>query len=311
MVEKLLGGDVRALARCITMVEENAPGAPDILREVFPSTGRATVIGITGSPGAGKSSLVDKLLTSYRREGKRVGVVAVDPSSAYSGGAILGDRIRMQEHAVDSSVFIRSMATRGYLGGLSRASADAVDLMDAAGYDPIIVETVGVGQDEIDVVRASDVVCVVLVPGMGDDIQAIKAGILEIADLFVVNKADKPGVNRLIMDIEFMLSLAGGKQDRQPEILKTVAVKDEGIEELRKAIGVFTLEAGDQFRTGRRRERAEARFLAVLSERLLATVLEQAVGEQRLQQLVDRIAEREMDPYSAVETVLAQVEVKE
>ena len=310
MVEKLLAGDIRSLARGISMVEENAAGAADLLRKTFPSTGRATVIGITGSPGAGKSSLVDKLLSAYRRRGARVGVVAVDPSSAYSGGAILGDRIRMQEHSIDSDVFIRSMATRGCLGGLSRATADAVDLMDAAGYDPIIVETVGVGQDEIEVVRASDVVCVVLVPGMGDDIQAMKAGILEIADLFVVNKADKPGVNRLIADIEYMLALATGSQHRQPEILRTVAVRDEGIEDLQEAIGQFMKKAGVQHRDKRRRERAEARFRTVLSEQLLAHVLERAVGEQRFQQLVDSIAGREIDPYSAVESVLTKVEIK-
>jgi LAO/AO transport system kinase len=196
-VERVVSGDVRALARAISVVEENAPGSAALLRGVFPHTGRATVIGITGSPGAGKSSLVDRLVASFRQQGKRVGVVAIDPSSAYSGGAILGDRVRMQGHATDDGVFIRSMASRGHLGGLSRAASDAVDLMDAAGYDPVIIETVGVGQDEIEVARAADVVSVVLVPGMGDDIQAIKAGILEIADLFVINKADRPGAAKV------------------------------------------------------------------------------------------------------------------
>jgi len=193
LVDRLARGDVRALARAISLVEEDAPSAVEVLREAFPLTGKATVLGVTGSPGAGKSSLVDRLVGVLRGEGRRVGVVAVDPSSAFSGGAILGDRVRMQQHAADADVFIRSMASRGHLGGLSRAASDAVDLMDAAGYDPILVETVGVGQDEIEVARAADVVAVVLVPGMGDDVQAIKAGILEIADVFVINKADRPG----------------------------------------------------------------------------------------------------------------------
>ena len=220
MTQALLAGDVRALARAISMVEENRPAAVSLLQEVFPRTGSATVIGLTGSPGSGKSSLVDRLVAAFRSEGKRVGVIAVDPSSAFSGGAILGDRVRMQDHAGDRDVFIRSMATRGYLGGLSRATNDAIDLMDAAGYDPILVETVGVGQDEVDVVKTADVVAVVLVPGMGDDIQAIKAGILEIADLFVINKADRPGADRLESELAYMLDLASGSSRVKPEILR-------------------------------------------------------------------------------------------
>jgi LAO/AO transport system kinase len=309
-VEALRSGSVRALARGISMVEENAPGAVALLKEAFPHTGKATVIGVTGSPGAGKSSLVDRMVGSFRREGRRVGVVAVDPTSAYSGGAILGDRIRMQEHALDEGVFIRSMATRGCLGGLSRASADAVDLMDTAGYDPIIIETVGVGQDEIEIVRASDVVCVVLVPGMGDDIQAIKAGILEIADLFVVNKSDKPGADRLISDLDYMLSLASGPKSFRPDILKTVAVRDEGVKELCLGIQEFIRDAGDARREHRRKDRAETRFRTILSEKLSALVMERVFQGQELEQLLDRIADRTTDPYTAVGQVLARVEVK-
>ena len=310
MVEDLRGGSVRALARGISMVEENAPGAADLLKEAFPHTGGATVIGVTGSPGAGKSSLVDRMVGSFRKAGRRVGVVAVDPSSAYSGGAILGDRIRMQEHALDDGVFIRSMATRGCLGGLSRTTADAIDLMDAAGYDPVIVETVGVGQDEIEIVRASDAVCVVLVPGMGDDIQAIKAGILEIADLFVINKADKPGVDRLITDLEYMFSLASGPQQFRPQILKTVAVRNEGVEELCRGIDTFIRNAGDTRKASRRRDRAESRFRTILSEKLSGRVMDRVFQGEDLERLLDRIAERKTDPYTAVGEVLARVEVR-
>lgn len=309
LLEFLRQGSVRALARGISMVEENVQGSVDLLKEAFPHTGRATVIGVTGSPGAGKSSLVDRMVGGFRKEGRRVGVVAVDPSSAYSGGAILGDRIRMQEHALDDGVFIRSMATRGYLGGLSRAAADAIDLMDTAGYDPVIVETVGVGQDEIEVVRASDVVCVVLVPGMGDDIQAIKAGILEIADLFVINKADKPGADRLITDLEYMMSLAGSPETR-PEIMKTVAVRDQGVDELRLGIDRFIQRSDEARKQRRRKGRAEARFRTILSERLTAAVMERLFQGNELDRLLDDIARRDTDPYTAVGKILDRVEVR-
>ena len=227
LLDRLRAGDVRAVARCISMVEEGVPSAVDVLRGAFPHTGRATVLGVTGSPGAGKSSLVDRLVGSYREAGHRVAVVAVDPSSAYSGGAILGDRVRMMRHATDDGVFIRSMATRGHLGGLSRATNDVIDLLDAAGYDPILVETVGVGQDEVDVVKTADAVAVVLVPGMGDDIQAIKAGILEIADLFVINKADREGADRLQAELDYMLALVEQPDRPKPCLLYTSDAADE------------------------------------------------------------------------------------
>src|SRR5215470_6775473 len=215
---RVAAGETVALARAISLVEEESTLGKSVLADLFPRTGRAAVVGVTGPPGAGKSSLVNRLIAHYRSQGRSLGVVAVDPSSAFSGGAVLGDRIRMQEHALDPEVFIRSMATRGRFGGLSRATRDAVDLMDAAGRDPILLETVGVGQDEVDVVRAADTVLVVLTPGQGDDIQAIKAGLLEIADLFVINKADHPGADRLRADLEGMLSLAESK-DWTPPIL--------------------------------------------------------------------------------------------
>ena len=309
-VERLLAGDPRALARAISLVEENAPAAVELLRSAYPHAGRATVLGITGSPGAGKSSLVDRLVTRYRRDQERVGVVAVDPSSAYSGGAILGDRVRMLDHSADAGVFIRSMATRGHLGGLCRAANDAIDLMDAAGYDPVLVETVGVGQDEIDVVRTADVVAVVLVPGMGDDIQAIKAGILEIADLFVINKADRHGADRLQAELDYVLSLAESPDRPKPRIVRTIAVQDEGIEELRDAIESFLAATADRRPDGRRRDRAESRFLALLSERVTDRLLREVLGDGELERIVDAIARRERDPYSAVDAVLSRLEVR-
>jgi LAO/AO transport system kinase len=303
LVDRLLSGDVRALARAISAVEENAAGSADLLRGVFPHTGRATVVGVTGSPGAGKSSLVDRLVASFREQGRRVGVVAVDPSSAYSGGAILGDRVRMQGHAEDPGVFIRSMASRGHMGGLSRAASDAVDLLDAAGYDPVLIETVGVGQDEIEIARAADVVTVVLVPGMGDDIQAIKAGILEIADLFVINKADRPGADKVAAELEAMMGLAPAAAPRPP-IFKTVATSGEGVAALRDGLVAYVSAAGATLRAKRRWERAEMRFLGVLTERFLRDVRGRLLPGERFSEIVTEIAERRIDPYTAAHRLL-------
>ncbi len=310
LVRRLAAGDVRSLARAISLVEEFAPSAPAILREAFPLAGAATILGVTGAPGAGKSTLVDRLVARLRAAGRRVGVIAVDPSSAYSGGAILGDRVRMQDHASDPGVFIRSMATRGHLGGLSRAAGDAIDLMDAAGYDPIVVETVGVGQDEVEIARTADVVAVVLVPGMGDDIQAIKAGILEIADLFVINKADRPDADRLAADLQAMMALVPEDGRPRPSIYRTIAVRDEGVAELEEGIRRFAGGPGTARRGERRRERADARFRAILYERLVGGVLARVLPGDALRAAVDEIAERRTDPYTAADRVLSRVEVR-
>jgi len=310
LVDRILKSDVRALARGISRVEENSASAAEMLRDLYPHTGRATVLGLTGAPGSGKSSLVDRLTALYRSRGKRVGIVAVDPSSAFSGGAILGDRVRMQEHATDPDVFVRSMATRGFLGGLARASNDAIDLLDAGGFDPILVETVGVGQDEIDIVKTADVVSVVLVPGMGDDIQAIKAGILEIADLFVINKSDRDGADRVQADLEYMLSLVPHEDLPRPEIFRTVATANEGIAELDDGVTRFLAGAGKRRHGQRRRDRARARLQAVLGEQLLARVQREALPGHAFDDLVRRVADREIDPYSAVRSIVARVEVR-
>lgn len=274
-IDRLLAGEPRAVARAISKVEDGAEDASELMKAVFPHTGRGLVVGITGSPGAGKSSLVDKLAGLYRKRGERVGIVAVDPSSPFSGGAILGDRIRMQALGLDPGVFIRSMATRGNLGGLARATVDAVAILDAAGYEKVIVETVGVGQDEVEIVKTADVSVVVLVPGMGDDIQAIKAGIMEIGDVFVINKADRDGVLRTEKELEALLSLAHRPDNWMPPIVKTVATENKGLEELAAAVESYRdFQKGAESAGERRRSVARWRILELLRERLLARALE-------------------------------------
>ncbi len=306
-LEKLLAGDTRTVARAITKIENGASGAADLMKAIFPNTGNATIIGITGSPGAGKSSLVDKLAMHYKEQGERIGIVCVDPSSPFSGGAILGDRIRMATLGLDKNVFIRSMATRGNLGGLARATVDAVAILDAAGFDKVIVETVGVGQDEVEIVKTADVSVVVLVPGMGDDIQAIKAGIMEIGDVFVINKADREGVLRTQKELEALLSLAHRPDMWQPPIVKTVATENKGIEDLAAAIksfGDFQKEAGVSL--NRKQAIAKWRLLELLRERLLNDLLSQNGTGEKLETLAKQVAEKSIDPYSAVETLVSE-----
>ena len=307
-IEPILAGNARAVARAISKVEDNADDAAGLMQAIFPHTGRGLIIGITGSPGAGKSSLVDKLAALYRQRGERVGIVAVDPSSPFSGGAILGDRIRMQTLGLDPGVFIRSMATRGHLGGLARATVDAVAVLDAAGYEKIIVETVGVGQDEVEIVKAADVSVVVLVPGMGDDIQAIKAGIMEISDVFVINKADRDGVLRTEKELEALLSLAERPDKWQPPIVKTIATENKGIEELADAIAHYhQFQKSTQASLSRRSAIARWRILELLRERLLARTLGTDKAAERLDTLAAEVADKRRDPYSAVEEIMGTV----
>ncbi len=304
-LDKLFEGDPRSIARAITRVESGSSGAADLMRAVFPKTGRAMVIGITGSPGAGKSSLVDKLALYYKDRGDKVGIICVDPSSPFSGGAILGDRIRMATIGLDKNVFIRSMATRGNLGGLSRATVDAVAILDAAGYNKVIVETVGVGQDEVEIVKTADVSVVVLVPGMGDDIQAIKAGIMEIGDVFVINKADREGVLRTRKELESLLSLAHRPDMWNPPIVPTVATENKGIEDLSTAIeSYYAFQREGEGSSVRRRAIARWRLLELLRERLLSDLLSSNGTSEMLDRLAAEVAEKTTDPYSAVEKML-------
>ncbi|MFN2492702.1 MAG: methylmalonyl Co-A mutase-associated GTPase MeaB [Pyrinomonadaceae bacterium] len=305
LIERVAAGDTRAVARAISKVEDVSKDASDLMKKIFPLTGKGLVIGITGAPGAGKSSLVDKLALHFRKDGERVGIVAVDPSSPFSGGAILGDRIRMQTLGLDSGVFIRSMATRGNLGGLARTTVDAVSILDAAGYGKIIIETVGVGQDEVEVIKAADISVVVIVPGMGDDIQAIKAGIMEIGDVFVINKADRDGVNSTEKELESLLSLAKRVDDWEPPIVKTIATENKGIQELVVAIESYRdFRLKTTFDDGRRRAIARWRILELLRERLVAQTLESDSASEKLERLASEVASRQRDHYSAVEEIL-------
>jgi LAO/AO transport system kinase len=304
-IERILAGDARAVARAISKVEDGTQGAAALMKSVFPHAGKGLVVGVTGSPGAGKSSLVDRLAGLYRARGERVGIVCVDPSSPFSGGAILGDRIRMQTLGLDAGVFIRSMATRGALGGLSRATVDAVAILDAAGYAKVIVETVGVGQDEVEIVKTADVSVVVLVPGMGDDVQAIKAGIMEIGDVFVINKADRDGVLRTEKELEAMLSLAARPDGWEPPIVKTVATENRGTEELAAAVESYReFQRGAEASLARRTSIARWRLLELLRERLLERALAGDGAGARLERLAAEVAAKRRDPYTAVEELI-------
>jgi len=303
LIARARSGDKRSIARLLSAVENDEPSAPAVLKALYPKTGQADVVGITGPPGGGKSTLVNRLAGLYRETKMRVAIVAVDPASPFTGGAILGDRIRMQERSLDDGIFIRSMASRGHAGGLARATARLVNVLDALGNGVVIVETVGVGQEEVDVVSVADTVCLVTVPGLGDDIQAIKAGVLEIADVLVVNKADRPGADETVRDLAQMLSLAKDPSWKPP-IVRTAARSGEGIEQLVDAIAkhrAWAEESGE--RTRRRREAARSEVLTLLREALLRR-LEGRIGDARLDAAVSRVADRRLDPYAAVDELL-------
>ncbi|HVL81212.1 MAG TPA: methylmalonyl Co-A mutase-associated GTPase MeaB [Actinomycetota bacterium] len=305
LVGRLRTGDRRAIARVISLVENGSPQASEILRALYPHTGHAVTIGITGSPGSGKSTLTDALISLVRAKGLTVGVVAVDPTSPFSGGALLGDRVRMQEHALDEGVFIRSMATRGHLGGLSLAAPEAMRVLEAAGKDVVIVETVGVGQSEVEVAGQADTTIVVVAPGMGDAIQAAKAGVLEVADVFCINKADKDGANDTARDLRNMLEMGHGRDPTwNPPIVRTVATQGTGVDELWEAVSNHRehLSAAGSLED-RRRQRLGAEILAIVTERLRERVEREAGA--RYDELVQQVVDRELDPYTAADRLLS------
>ena len=305
-VGKILAGDRRAIARAISFVENRDPSAVPLLRELFPRAGRARVVGLTGSPGAGKSTLVEKLAEEYRRRGARVGILAVDPTSPFSGGAILGDRVRMQSLANDPGVYIRSMATRGQLGGLAPTTQDAVMILDAAGCEVVLIETVGVGQDEVEVARLADVTVLLLVPGLGDDIQTFKAGVMEIADLYVINKSDRPGADRVEQEVTAMLSLATRPDGWRPPIIKTVATTGQGISELTQALDQFRAFSEQSDVTGRRRkEHWRSRLLDLLRQTLFERAVAGPLHDGSLDRQVAALISHERDPHQVVEEIIA------
>ena len=308
LASKVLKGDTRSVARLITLVENNSRNAANAMKIIHKHTGNAHVVGVTGVMGSGKSTLIYELAREYRKQGKTVGIVGIDPTSPFTGGALLGDRIRMQELACDSGVFIRSMGTRGALGGLTGAIFDVIEILDASGKDVVLVETVGVGQGEVDVVKMADTTLVVLVPGLGDSIQAIKAGIMEIADVFVVNKADRPGVDRAVAELESMLDLKHVEGERRTPVVKTVARKGEGVSELIQKIDNHMNYLKEQnLLELRRRKRYEAELVEIIRRELMSYIFDEKRLKGKIDDLVDRISMKKMDPYTGAEEVLERM----
>jgi LAO/AO transport system kinase len=305
-IERLRSGDARALARAISTVENRRPESAELLKALFPHSGRARILGLTGAPGAGKSTLVDQLAKHYRHAGKTLGIIAVDPTSPYTGGAILGDRIRMQDHHADPGIYIRSMATRGSLGGLARTTADVATVLDASGRDLVLIETVGVGQDEVDIVRLADITIVILVPGMGDDVQTIKAGIMEIADIFVINKSDRDGAENVEREVRAMQSLATRKDGWTPPIVKTVAVDGTGVEELAATIRDYeNYLQKENLVLKRNIENWRERLVEMLRDAMLERARAQ-LGDGQVERFAAEVAQHKRDPYTLVEEIVGK-----
>ncbi len=310
VAEKIVAGDVRAVARAIRDIDDGMPDVRNVLKAVYPHTGKAYVLGITGAPGVGKSTLVDQMVSHLRKHDKTVGVLAVDPTSPFSGGAILGDRVRMQRHSLDEGVFIRSMATRGQFGGLTQSTRSAIDVLDAMGKDFIIVETVGVGQDEVDVVKSAHTTVIVVIPGMGDDIQAIKAGILEVGDVFVINKADREGTDKTLSDLRLMINMDQRKYDEgawKPPILKAEAVFDRGVEEILEAIDkhrAYLMETSDGLESRKRKDKVRQELAEMIKNRLIEEVIDTLTGSGEFDRAVASIVSGEVDPYTACDNLI-------
>lgn len=308
IAKKVISGDPRAIAQLITLSENNDPRAVNALKDIHPKTGNAHVIGITGVMGSGKSTLISELTQEYRKKEMTVGIIAIDPTSPFSGGALLGDRVRMMNLAMDDGVFIRSMGTRGMLGGLTSAVYDVVEILDASGKDVVIVETVGVGQAEVDVIKIADTTLVIIVPGLGDSIQTLKAGVMEIADIFVVNKADRQGVEKTIAEVESLVDISCSEKDRKTPILKTTAKKGEGIEKLIKEIENHKkyLISTKEFEKNRK-IRYEAELVEIIRKRLMNFIFDETQFKDKVEKLINQISKKEIDPHSAAEEILTKI----
>jgi LAO/AO transport system kinase len=308
LAQDVLSGDRRSIAKAITLAENNTPEAQDLISLIYPHTGKAYIVGLTGPGGAGKSTLAEKIVREYRRKGKTVGVVAVDPTSPFSGGAFLGDRIRMQELSTDQGVFIRSMATRNYAGGIARATKDAVKILDASGKDLVLVETVGAGQSEVEIIKVAQTIVVIHAPGLGDEIQAIKAGIMEIADIFVVNKADRENADKTVMDIQSILQLNNKESGWKVPVLKTVALTGEGVPELVDKLEEHRRFLKKKLEHERSRERAETELVEAIKEKAVATIVEDLRKEGKWDEFLQKILRKEIDPASAAEKLLKKAQ---